>query len=484
MEKEIKFVKNILKREVSQETTNSKAFDSIIISHDFNVYASELENSRSLIQLLTKEIDTLQNSMAVILEEGAAKIKNLNEKSHNPENHAINLLQRQVRELRVVWTREVAANTFLRTLISKTQEERLRAEERRQLSIGSLQEEFDELAELFEGSRKEIELLKSEISRKDNALVAAREFENNSKDLGYMQDEFNLLKEKYLELQSDLAKRNSAFKNLESWYADASEKLESLQNNQKAIEASSSRIIDLYNNDSTNLAIIDIQQDYDDLKTKYTELKNSFEEKTVELSNIQNNYIDASEQLETLRNRRTQNDTSSSRIIIELQNLMKAKELDWVIEKEKLTGQLLLGQSKYSDAMYQLENLRKSQSQTDSSLSQVDELRNLLQAKEEDWLQEREKIMQQLLLAGEEVARLTEFVTEKQDEILELKNEIEFLNENKGINGDYQTLLEGIESSKHDMALKEHKWASEREDLIHRIEQRKDKISVGLWLLT
>jgi chromosome segregation ATPase len=327
IEKEVQYVKKLIKRQDTDEVNPSNDANirpSVNFSGDINLYISELENSRSLVQLLTKEIETLQNSLTSILDEGAAKIKLANERSIMPDSQAVNLLERQVRELRAVWTREVAANTFLRTLISKTQTERLKSEENLQLRLNTLQEEFDELAELFDGSRKEIDLLKTEASRRDKVDQSSQNYSESDE---YLRAEYRILNEKYLKLQSDISARNMEFEELKLKYDDAVENLDQAQNDKK-LNISSSRIFDLYNSEPNNL--------------------------------------------------------------------------------EKL-----------------------------------------LEVKEAEWLSEKEKIMQQFLLAGEEVNRLTQIISENQEEIMNLRT-------------------------------KNHEnWSVEREDLLHKLEMKTEELSVS-----
>ena len=438
IEKELLFVKKLLQRQDATEIIYDEKADATAgNSSNINFYISELENSTSLVQLLTKEIDTLQNSMAAILDEGAAKIAH--EKLNATDNQAIHLLQRQVRELRAVWTREVAANTFLRTLISKTQAERLKSEESVQLRWSALQEEFDELAELFDGSRKEIELLKTEKRRSDRILLATEG--NQIESLEDLRNEYKILTEKYLKLQSDYSARDRAFEQAKVKYED----LEQIKSNQN-LSISSARIFELYNiesNDSAENSVLWV----DNLIARYGDLKKAFDSNNTLLENVQNKYNMAVKEMDNLRSSQAQNEGSSSRII-EFQNLLQTKEVDRLLEKENITKQLLETQNKYSSAMEELETLRKSLLQIDKSPSQIKDLERTLKVKEEEWLSEREKILQQLLLAGEEINQLTQVVSENQEEIKKLRS-------NKG-----------------------EQWSFERKDMLERLEQKTQELSV------
>lgn len=459
IEKEIQYVKRLLNRQESddlnqiQESIRGKDDNSMIVSQDMNVYLTELENSRSLVQLLTKEIDTLQNSMGVILDEGAVKIRSINEKFNLSESHAINLLQRQVRELRAVWTREVAANTFLRTLITKTQAERIKIEENVQSRFESLQEEFDELAELFEASRSEINLLKSEISHRDKLLCSIND------DAIPPRGEYTRVN---VQLQSDLLKRKIDFENIEVKYLEGLEKLNHIENNQK-LEASSSKIFDLYNSDPLNIAGVNIQQEFDDLNRKYTEVKNSLDERNSMVIKMQAEYSNAMEQLDRLRSSLSQNDPSLSVNSIDLQVLLKDREAIWRADREGFMKKLDSSQAKYNEAMVQVDELRKMKYQSDM------EIQNLLQSKESDWLFEREKLMKQLLLAGEEISRLNQFVSQKQDEIMQLKRKSQVSAEN---------LMPQNGEISHDWVLKEKKWNEERQNFIQQIQVKTEELLV------
>ena len=184
IEKEIQYVRKLVKKQLPVSPSEQPPRTPLPTKGedlpDLDFYIRELENSRSLVNVLTKEIEVLQASMASILDEST-------EAGSAQEKGPINLLHRQVKELRTVWSHEVSANSVLRSLITKSQADRLKADETSYRRYTSLKEEFDELAELFEVSRKEVEVLKSDIQiREKQAQDAAKLHESELSKL-YLQ---------------------------------------------------------------------------------------------------------------------------------------------------------------------------------------------------------------------------------------------------------------------------------------------------------
>ncbi|KAI8929058.1 hypothetical protein BC831DRAFT_433920 [Entophlyctis helioformis] len=79
-------------------------------------------------------------------------------------------MDRQVDELRKVWSHELAANTVLRNLIAKTQGDAQLAQQESQRQVARLREEFDELAHAYDAAQREAELLRREAKTHDLAL--------------------------------------------------------------------------------------------------------------------------------------------------------------------------------------------------------------------------------------------------------------------------------------------------------------------------
>ena len=348
IEKEITFVRKLLQHQdvgylVPPKESCHEGTKYFEAQQSNLIYVSELENSRSLVQLLSHEIDTLQNSMAAILDEGQPKSSF--ENTNAIEKQAINLLQRQVKELRTVWSREVSANTLLRSLISKTQAERLKNEESLRTRCRSMQEEFDELAELFDESRKEIELLKSEMNRQ-NKLVQFPDVDFNP-----------------------------------------------------------SGILDLYNTESLSV-----------------------------LNNI---------------------------------SLQKNKDL--------IVKQVGSNQKNVQEKVEQIANRGGIVGSSELHFPNNTDQQNLIHEREIEWSNEREKILNQLLIAGEEITRVSYIISEKQEEILNLRNIVAESNDHESR---HQKVLDDLKSSTHNWTAKEKEWCKEREELLLRIEQKTEDLSV------
>lgn len=171
IEKEIQYVRKVLKKQ-SASRPDSMVPDSEYGAGDLTrlddeEYKDQLENARSLVEVLSKEVEVLQESMSSILDETVT--------SHDEKpRKSTQLLQRQVSELRKVWAHEVSANSILRNLVSKCQSDSARTEDKLHKQYDSLREEFDELAELYDSSRNEIDLLRSEALIREKDLISLK----------------------------------------------------------------------------------------------------------------------------------------------------------------------------------------------------------------------------------------------------------------------------------------------------------------------
>jgi hypothetical protein len=94
---------------VSEEDDKERIEPSVDDQVELTTFKKQLENARSLIEVLTKEIHVLQDSMTSILDDSDRDLAGA----------ASSLLYRQINELRKVLSHEVSANTVIRNLISK-----------------------------------------------------------------------------------------------------------------------------------------------------------------------------------------------------------------------------------------------------------------------------------------------------------------------------------------------------------------------------
>ena len=120
--------------------------------HFFN----QLQNSLALVEENTAEINVLKEAIETLL--APKPLTGSMESGYK-------LLQRQIDELRKVWSHELAANSVLRNLLSKTQAESIHNHQESMQNSVRLREEFDELARLYE-------LLQTEIHEMKNGDVA------------------------------------------------------------------------------------------------------------------------------------------------------------------------------------------------------------------------------------------------------------------------------------------------------------------------
>ncbi|TPX33874.1 hypothetical protein SmJEL517_g03355 [Synchytrium microbalum] len=121
-------------------------------------YHAQFDNCQSILKDQEKEIDVLKEAIEAMTARPV-------EGSASADLVALKLLQRQVEELRKVWSHELSANSILRGLIMKTQQEAVAAAEEAQFREQQLRAELDEAVVLCEQTAN------------DARLVAEREVE-------------------------------------------------------------------------------------------------------------------------------------------------------------------------------------------------------------------------------------------------------------------------------------------------------------------
>ncbi|KAH6587465.1 hypothetical protein BASA50_011352 [Batrachochytrium salamandrivorans] len=117
----------------------------------------QLENTLALIEENDQEIRMLRETIDELLSDTSA---NMDLKT---SDGAAKLLQRQVDELRKLWSHELAANSVLRNLIAKTQDDAHQYQQDSQRQLGRLREECDELVNMCEETQQSADATRSEL---------------------------------------------------------------------------------------------------------------------------------------------------------------------------------------------------------------------------------------------------------------------------------------------------------------------------------
>ncbi|KAJ3217077.1 E2 ubiquitin-conjugating protein mms2 [Dinochytrium kinnereticum] len=130
-------------------------------------YSHQVETAHTLLDEHIREVQVLKDAIETLSSQMSEKT------GSNETSGATRLLQRQVEELKKVWSHELAANMILRNLIAKTQAENMSAEESSRQQQIRLREEYDELTALLEDTHREAAMFREEAIAKDIALKEA-----------------------------------------------------------------------------------------------------------------------------------------------------------------------------------------------------------------------------------------------------------------------------------------------------------------------
>ncbi|KAJ3093201.1 hypothetical protein HK102_000002 [Quaeritorhiza haematococci] len=137
-------------------------------------YAMQFENAQGLLKDHAREIQVLKEAIETITnvaqQEGVSVAAEQSANGNSSDAVAVRLLQRQVEELRKVWSHQLSANIVLRNLIAKTQTEAVHAEQESRRQQVRLKEEFDELVALFESTNKDMSHLRTLVAERDREL--------------------------------------------------------------------------------------------------------------------------------------------------------------------------------------------------------------------------------------------------------------------------------------------------------------------------
>ncbi|KNC97402.1 uncharacterized protein SPPG_07328, partial [Spizellomyces punctatus DAOM BR117] len=124
-------------------------------------YQRQLENSHALLKDHAMQTQVLKDALQSMTQESTStQRQNGNEK----------VLQRQLDELRRVWTHELEANTALRELITRTQRDAMHAQDKARAAQARMREEFDELVDLLDAATKDAEMARSDVKLLEDKL--------------------------------------------------------------------------------------------------------------------------------------------------------------------------------------------------------------------------------------------------------------------------------------------------------------------------
>ncbi|KAJ3227183.1 hypothetical protein HK099_003146 [Clydaea vesicula] len=124
----------------------------------------QFDNAQNLITELNKEIHVLKSAIETMTQTSHRKTGPV------PEDIARMLLNKQIEELRKVWSHELSANNILRNLIAKTQKDSVGNSEEQSRREADLKEEIDELVSIIESTSKENKIYKQKIAEKEKKL--------------------------------------------------------------------------------------------------------------------------------------------------------------------------------------------------------------------------------------------------------------------------------------------------------------------------
>jgi hypothetical protein len=128
-------------------TLSSKEYAELVTkAGQVEAYRQQLENSQTLLQEHIREIHVLKEALETSTSHRGDGLT---------ESGPARLLQRQIDELKKVWSHELSANMILRNLIAKNQAEGMVAEQEARKQQLRLREEFDDLVALFEETHRE-----------------------------------------------------------------------------------------------------------------------------------------------------------------------------------------------------------------------------------------------------------------------------------------------------------------------------------------
>lgn len=130
-------------------------------------FAKQLENAMTLQTEHIKEIQVLKEAVSA-LSYHHDQFKE--QRSPDSESQSYRLLQRQVDELKRVWSHELSANTILRNLIAKIQADNMVIEDEARRQQMCLRQEFDELVALFNETNQNASLLRDDVAQRDQIL--------------------------------------------------------------------------------------------------------------------------------------------------------------------------------------------------------------------------------------------------------------------------------------------------------------------------
>ncbi|KAJ3105275.1 hypothetical protein HDU97_008298 [Phlyctochytrium planicorne] len=257
-------------------------------------YSHQVETAHTLLEEHVREVQTLKDAIEALSNQLGERI-NPSEASSS----SVRLLQRQVEELKKVWSHELAANMILRNLIAKTQAENMAAEDTSRQQQIRLREEFDELAAVVEETHREAAMYREECIVKDRALK---------------------------EVERKLEERlNGQFFDLEQQHQEQAQQLEDMYNKERL---------------ALNKLIANLEKERDRLQTELARVKSSFNERLAsstesidELSHriqdLERGRDDLKRQNSSLREdlRRSQEDLDQARYsLATLQNTLREKE--------------------------------------------------------------------------------------------------------------------------------------------------------------
>nr|KAJ3421298.1 hypothetical protein HK105_003963 [Polyrhizophydium stewartii] len=140
-------------------------------AEDVDRCMSQLESTLALLDENDREIETLRATIEAIVTDATSPASVRRPGTAGGDDNVAKMLQRQIEELRKLWSHELSANSVLRNLIAKTQAESHQYQQDTQRQIMRLREEFDELAHLYETCQRDAEQLRRE------ATAAEKRFE-------------------------------------------------------------------------------------------------------------------------------------------------------------------------------------------------------------------------------------------------------------------------------------------------------------------
>ncbi|KAI9351115.1 hypothetical protein DFJ73DRAFT_377090 [Zopfochytrium polystomum] len=165
----------------------------------------------------------------------------LKEGSPATESKTNRLLQKQVDELKKVWSHELSANNILRNLIAKIQADSIYAEEEGRKQQIRLRQEFDELVALFDETNQDAVVLREDVSMRDRML----------KDLEHRTDE----------------RLNAQFLDLEQQHQEQTQQLEEMYEKERT---------------ALNQLVLNLEKERDRLQAEFAAVKLSLGERLAE----------------------------------------------------------------------------------------------------------------------------------------------------------------------------------------------------------